>query len=130
MNNPETRSVPTLLSDLAQQVSTLVRTEAKLLRTELSEKAGKLGTGATEIAAGAVLLLAALLVLLQALVVALANMGLGAGWASLLVGIVVAAIGAFLVRKGSQDMSPSGLTPDRTTEQLRQDMQVAKEQIR
>ena len=39
-------------------------------------------------------------------------------------------IGAILVRRGMSNMSPSELAPDRTAAQLRQDMQVAKEQMR
>src|SRR5690606_28431601 len=81
------RSFAALISDLVQQLSTLVQTEGRLLRSELTQGAHKAGAGAMEIAAGAILLLAALIVLLQALIVALANLGLGAGWSSLLVGI-------------------------------------------
>jgi hypothetical protein len=124
------RSLATLISDLAQQGSTLVRTEAKLLRAELSEKAAALGSGAIEVGAGAICLLAALMVLLQALVIALANAGLGAGWSSLLVGVVVAAFGAVLVRNGSAKFDPSELNPDRTTDQLKRDARVIKEQVR
>src|SRR4029077_5104978 len=120
----------TLLSDLAQQASTLVQTEIRLLRVELSEKIALMGTGGAEVLAGALCLLAALLILLQALVIALAKLGLGPGWASLLVGIVVAAIGAFLVRNGSAQLSPANLTPTRTQEQVTRDLRVAKEQLK
>lgn len=120
------RSLSTLLSDLVQQMTTLFRTETTLLKTELQENLQKVGNGAMEIAAGAILLLAALLVLLQALVVALANV-MGAGWASLLVGVVVAIVGAILLRNGTKNVSPSGLAPDRTMGQLRQDANLAKE---
>jgi hypothetical protein len=140
--NSDPRSVPTLISDLAQQVTTLMQTEVRLLRAEMSEKLGQLGSGAAEVAAGAICLLAALLVLLQALVIAIArigadpadpaiqNSGIGMGWASLIVGVVVAGIGAFLVRNGTKNLSPSNLTPERTQEQLSRDAQVVKEQIR
>ena len=126
----DNRSVATLISDLIQQLSTLVQTEGRLLRSELTQSAHKAGAGAMEIAAGAILLLAALLVLLQALVVALANLGLGAGWSSLLVGVVVAAIGAILVKRGTTNMSPSELAPTRTADQLRKDANLAQEQTR
>ena len=128
--SPEDRSVTTLLGDLAQQASALIQTEARLLRVELSEKISQMGTGGTEVLAGALCLFVALLILLQALVVALAKLGLGAGWASLLVGIVVAALGAFLIRNGSAQFSPSNLTPTRTQEQVTRDLRVAKEQLK
>jgi len=119
-----------LISDLSQQVTTLLQTEGKLLRTELYEKAEKAGAGAAEVLGGAICLMAALLILLQALVIALANAGLGAGWSSLLVGIVVAVVGAFLVRTGAANMKPSQLTPDRTTGQLKRDASVIKDQVK
>lgn len=129
MSESETRSVPQLIGDLAADVSNLVRTEGKLLRAELSEKATQFGTGAGEVVAGALCLFAALLVMLQAVIVGLTNLGLGAGWASLLVGVVVAGIGAALLMRGIQNVSPSGLAPERIQEQLRQDADAVKEQI-
>ena len=127
---PDVRSLGTLVSDLAQQVTTLLQTEGKLLRAELGENARKAGAGAIEVLGGAICILAALMVLLQALVIALANAGMGAGWASLLVGIVVAALGALLLRNGSAALSPSELTPDRTQEQFKRDARIVKDQIR
>lgn len=126
----DSRSIPSLLSDLVQQLSSLVQTEGKLLRSELTESAHKVGNGAMEVAAGALLLLASLIVLLQALIVALTNLGLDPAWASLLVGVVVAVIGVVLVRRGTTNMSPSELAPTRTTDQLRKDAALAQEQTR
>ncbi len=91
-----------------------MQTEGRLLRAELSEKMTKVGGLATEVLAGAICILAGLMVLLQALVIALANAGLGAGWASLLVGIVVAGLGAILIRNGTANFSAAELTPERT----------------
>ncbi len=101
-----------------------------VLRAELSEKLTQIGTGAVEVLAGAICLLAALLVLLQALVIALANAGMGAGWASLLVGLVVAGFGLILLRSGSAQLRPSELAPDRTQGQLASDARVVKEQMK
>ena len=127
--NSDSRGVATLISDLAQQTSTLIQTELKLLRAEFYEKVGQLGSGAAEVAAGAICLLAALLVLLQALVVALVKTGLGAGWASLLVGVVVAVFGVILIWRGKSNLSSANLAPERTQDQLRRDAQVVKEQV-
>jgi len=124
------RSLMTLVSDLAQQVTTLLQTEGKLLRTELYEKAEQAGAGAVEVLGGAICLMAALLILLQALVIALAKAGLGAGWSSLLVGVVVAGLGLILVRSGAASMKPSNLTPDRIAAQLKSDANVIKDQVK
>lgn len=129
MSGPSDKSLVDLVGDLATQVTTLFQTEARLLRAEMSEKLAKAGAGAAEVLGGAICLLAALMVLLQALVIALANAGLGAGWASLLVGIVVAGLGLFLLRTGTNAMKPSELTPDRTQEQLKRDARAVKEQM-
>jgi hypothetical protein len=137
-NDP--RSVPQLLSDLARELTTLFRKEGQLIRAELAEKATKLQVGAGSALAGAIILLVALNVLAAALVVAIArigadpvdpaiqNTGIGVGWASLIVGVILAAVGALLVRKGASDMSD--LTPQRTVNQVAQDANLVKEQVR
>jgi hypothetical protein len=51
-----------------------------------------------------------------------------AGWASLLVGGVVAIVGAILVKRGTANMDPSELAPTRTADQLGKDAHLAKEQ--
>ena len=71
-----------------------------------------------------------LLILLQALIIVLVRFGLTAGWASLLVGLVVAAIGAVLMRTGMAKLSPSTLNPTRTEAQVSEDLRAAKEQIK
>lgn len=134
------RSVPQLLSDLARELTTLFRKEGQLIRAELSEKSSQLAVGVGEAAAGAICLLVALNVLAAALVVAIARIGadagdpaiqdsgIGMGWASLIVGILLAAIGAFLVKRGTSNMS--NLTPERTVNQVSQDATLVKEQVR
>lgn len=130
MSDPQdTRGVGTLIGDLVEQTTTLVQTEIRLLRSEISDKFKVAVGGITEILAGALLLMVALLVLVQALVVALATW-LGAGWASLLVGVVIAVVGFVLVRQGTANLDPSTLAPDQTTDQLAKDAAVVKEQFK
>jgi hypothetical protein len=121
------RTVPQLISDLAREISTLFRKEGQLIRAELSEKASQIQVGVGSAAAGAIVLLVALNVLAAALVAALANV-VGAGWAALIVGVVLAVIGAILVKKGMSDMSH--LAPERTVNQVSQDAHLVKEQVR
>lgn len=137
---PDPRSVPQLLSDLARELTTLFRKEGQLIRAELSEKVTQLQVGAGSAAAGAIILLVALNVLAGALVVAIARIGaapadpaiqqsgIGLGWASLIVGVLLAIIGAVLVRKGASNMS--NLTPERSVNQVSQDATMVKEQVR
>lgn len=137
---PDPRSVPQLLSDLARELTTLFRKEGQLIRAELSEKVTQLQVGAGSAAAGAIILLVALNVLAGALVVAIARIGaepadpaiqqsgIGLGWASLIVGVLLAIIGAVLLRKGASNMS--NLTPERSVNQVTQDATMVKEQVR
>ena len=132
-----TRSLPELVTKLFRDISDLFRKEGELIRSEMSDKLSQLQAGVGKIAAGAITLLVSLIILSQALVIAVAEL-LGTmepsddntGWASLIVGGIFAAIGAFLVRSGVSDLNPDNLTPDRTAQQVRRDTELAKEQVR
>jgi len=119
------RTLPELVSQLTTDLATLVRKESELVRTEVGEKLQTAGKAAGEIAAGGILLLAALGVLLAALVQALEAF-MHPAFAALLVGVIVAALGAFLVRTGMKLMKPENLTPDRSARQLRKDAELMK----
>ena len=134
------RTVPQLLSDLARELTTLFRKEGQLIRAELSEKVTQVEVGAGSILAGAIVLLVSLNVLAGALVVAISRIGaeqadpaiqdsgIGLGWASLIVGVILAIIGAILVKKGTSNMS--NLAPDRSMNQVSRDANLVKEQVR
>ncbi|ACG77463.1 conserved hypothetical protein [Phenylobacterium zucineum HLK1] len=121
----DARTLPELVSQLTTDLATLVRKESELVRTEMTEKMHLAGKAVGEIVAGGVLLLAALGVLLAALVQALSEY-MHPAFASLLVGVVVAAIGIVLVRAGMKMMKPENLTPDRSARQLQKDAQLVK----
>jgi hypothetical protein len=123
----QARTLPALVSDLVRELATLVQRESRLVRTELSEKLAQAEAGVGFVLAGAICLLVALNVLVGALVVALANW-LGAGWSALVVGVVLALIGAILARKGTSDFHD--LAPSRTINQVSQDAKLAREQTR
>ncbi len=113
-----TRSLPDLVTKLFHDVADLFRKESELIRSEMHDKVNQLQVGVGKIAAGAIVILVALIVLTQALVVAVANLitavgssaaenstadvvAANTGWASLIVGAIFAAVGAFLVRSGT-----------------------------
>jgi xanthine/uracil permease len=122
---PDPRSLPELVSQLTTDLATLVRKESELVRTEMSEKLNVAGKAAGEIVAGGVFVLAALGVLLAAVVAGLSEY-MHPAFAALLVGVVVAAIGIFLIRAGLKMMTPENLKPDRSTRQLQKDAQLVK----
>lgn len=125
---PDNRSIPQLIGDLSSDLTGLLRKESELVRAEVSEKLAQLLKASGEMAAGAICLMVALLILLQAVVIALAKV-VGAGWASLIVGLVVAAVGVILLRAGAKSAAPRQLTPERSLRQVEKDAQLAKEQV-
>jgi drug/metabolite transporter (DMT)-like permease len=129
MQHTDERSLKELLADLTNSVTTLFRKEIELARAELAEKFSDAGIAVGSLAAGGILALAALIVLLQALVIALTELGLAPGWASLVVGGVVAIIAFALIYKGMHDLKASNLAPTRTVEALKRDAHMVKEQV-
>ena len=125
----ETRSLADLVAVLGRDVSNLVSKEIELLRAEVSQSYSNMQTAGGSLAAAAICLLAALLILLQALIVALTNWGMGAGWASLLVGVVVGIIGLVLLQNG-RSLLKEGIVPKRTQTQVQRDAEMLKEQVK
>jgi hypothetical protein len=130
MMHTDERSLKDLFTDLTESITTLFRKEIQLARAETSEKINQVGVAIGAIAGGAILALAALIVLLQALVIAITEAGVPAGWASLIVGVIVAVVAYVLIHKGTNDLKASNLAPNRTMGSLKRDAQVVKEQAR
>jgi uncharacterized membrane protein YqjE len=121
------RSLGELFGDLGRQVGTLVRQEVDLAKTELSETASRTGRNVATLAVGGAVAYAGLLVLLLAAVYALIAAGLDSWLAALLVGAVVIAIGGFLVWRGLQQFRKTDLTPRRTVETMKENVEMIKE---
>jgi uncharacterized membrane protein YqjE len=126
---PESRSVGELVRDLANDVSNLVRQELNLARTEAQDKLHQTIAAVVAMIAGALIAFAALIGLLDALVYGLTEAGLERWLAALIVGGVVAIVGFILVRKGQKDLSATRLAPERTTANVRKDINLVKEQV-
>jgi hypothetical protein len=122
------RSLGDLFSQLTHDLSTLLRQEVMLAKTELSQKASKAGKDVGFLAVGGAIAYAGFLVILAGVVLAL---GLVLPWwaSALIVGVVVAAIGYFLIRKGQTALKQADLTPKQTIETLKEDQQWVKEQV-
>lgn len=129
---PKDVSVGTLLRELSDESTTLVRKEVELAKAEISQKVSQVGTGLTSLAIGGFIAFAGFLVLLDAAVVALAEaFPASQDWlAPLIVGAVVAIIGWMVLAKGRSNLKTANLTPHRTAESLRRDKEFAKEQLK
>jgi hypothetical protein len=123
------RSLGELFSELAQDTSTLVRQEMTLAKTEMSQKASRLGKDVGFLAAGGAVAYAGLLAVLAGIIVLLGQI-IPMWLSALLVGLVVAGVGYFLVRKGLDALKREELAPRQTIETIKEDGQWAKDQTR
>jgi uncharacterized membrane protein YqjE len=123
----EDQSLGELFGELTREMSTLVRQEVSLAKVEMSSKAADAGRDVGYLAAGAAVAYAGFLAIVAALVIIVAH-ALPWWLAALLVGIVIAAIGGFLVYQGMQHLKRLNLAPTRTLETLKEDAQWAKDQ--
>jgi len=128
MSEPDTRSIPDVLSAVATDLANLVRKESELVRTEVQEKIAEAGKAALSMSLGAALLLGGFLCLLAAVVLGLSHV-MDPGWAALLVGMVAGLVGYTLTRRAAKMVQPSALAPDRAVRQIQKDAQLVKEQV-
>jgi hypothetical protein len=122
------RSLGELFSDLARELSTLVRQEMTLAKTELSEKASDTGKDVAFLAAGGAVIYAGFLAVLAAAVIILASNGLPWWLATLLVGVIVLGIGYGLVHKGLSALKQQDFAPRQTLRSIQEDARMIKEQ--
>ena len=136
--HPTTSStIGSLLSELRDESSTLLRQEIALAKAELNEKASRVGKGALDIAAGGAIAYAGLIVLLigVSMLITRALAGLGvdpenAMWLGpVIVGLVVVTIGAILLMKAKALMSADKLFPRQTVESLKDDKRWAQDKL-
>lgn len=124
------RSLAELLSELMRETTTLVKQEVTLAKSEMMEKAADTGKKAGAIAIGGAIAYAGLLTIIAAVVLILVHLGLPAWGSALLVGIVVAAVGGFLLSKNVAALKEQDLTPRKTAETIKEDKQWMQEQMR
>jgi Putative Actinobacterial Holin-X, holin superfamily III len=123
------RSLGELFGDLARDMGVLVRQEVGLATTEITHKASRAGQQVAMLAVGGLVAYAGFLGILAAIIIALATAGLPWWLAALVVGGLVAAIGAVLVKRGLTALKRADLAPRQTMQTLKEDTQWAKEQV-
>jgi hypothetical protein len=116
------RSLGELLAELSRETGVLVRKEIELATTEMSAKLKTAGTQAGVVAAGGALVHAGLLVLLAAIVMGLAELGLPAWIAALIVAGAVMIGGYLLAHQGMSNMRRTSFTPVQTMETLKENV--------
>ena len=123
------KAAPNLLSEALTHVSNLVRKEVDLARTEVSENLSRAAMAIGLLVGAIVLALVALNTLAAALVAAIAELGLDAGWAALIVGGALALVALGMVSKGVKDLKLSSIAPTRAAKNVRRDAETVKETI-
>ena len=118
-----------LFSDLASEMSNLVRQEVTLAKVEVGQTAKHVGRNIGYLIVGGAIAYAALLAVLAAIILLLDNVMPSWG-ASLLVGVVVAGIGLFLIGKAVSALQQTDVTPRETVETLKEDAAWVKQQIK
>jgi hypothetical protein len=121
------RSLGELFADLSRQTSELVRQEVNLAKAEMTQKAREVGKDAGFIGAGGALAYAGLLVILAAIVLLL-GIWIPMWLSALIVGVVVVAVGGFLILRGRDGLTKTNLAPQQTVDTLKEDVRWAKEQ--
>ncbi|MBE9606993.1 phage holin family protein [Acetobacteraceae bacterium H6797] len=124
------KSVPELLGDLVQESSQLLRGEVRLFRAEMDEKITQLLAAMGSVGAAGAVMLAALVILLQAFVGLLVEAGLRPWLAALAVAVLAGILGYVMLRAGLNRVKLANLAPNRTLNQMSQDVSVAKEAVR
>jgi uncharacterized membrane protein YqjE len=127
-NDLRDRPIGEVASDLARDVSLLVRQEIELAKTEMREKAGIVVPALALLGGAFVVALCAAGALTAFLVIAFAEV-LDAWLAALLVGGLLAAAAALLAYAGKERIEDAGSPlPEETIENVKEDAQWVKEQ--
>lgn len=115
------RSLGELFAELTRETTELVRQEVALAKTEMSHKAARVGRDVGFLAAGGAVAYAGLLALIAAIIIGLGQLGVTWWLSALLVGLVVAGIGAYLVYSGLQHLKKEDMVPRQSIEALTED---------
>lgn len=121
------RSLGDIVGDVTSEFGTLVREEIALARAEVQQTLSQAVGDIVAIVLGGFVAYTGLLVLIAAAVLGLATVV--APWLSaLLIGAVLALIGAILLRRGVKDIGNLRGVP-RTKETLKEDASMVKEKL-
>lgn len=124
MDEKNTQSTTSLLGDALGSLSGLVRSEVDLARAEVDENLRRAGMAVGLLIGAIVLFMTALNVLAAAVAAGISELGIDGGWAALIVGVAIAAIGWGLMSKGLNDLKLSSLAPKRAAKNIKRDAQA------
>lgn len=124
------RSLGDLFSELSRETSTLVRQEVALAKTELTAKATQVGKDVGFLAAGGAVAYAGLLAIIAGIIILIGDLIDNMWLSALIVGLIIAGIGYYLVQKGLSDLKNANLAPEQTIESLKENKEWVQEQTK
>ena len=131
------RSLGSLIKELGDESSRLLREEVQLAKTEMQEKVDVYQQNAVKMAVGGVLLMGALFVLLiavnrglTALLEQFMSLEIAVWLAPLILAAVAGLIGWSLVKGAQKAMKREGVTPRKTVATLKEEKEWAKREAR
>jgi len=127
----EERSLGDLFGQLSQDLSLLFRQEIQLARAELSEKISRLTTNMVAVLTGGFVAYVGALAIVAALILFLHQVvGISPWVSALIVGAVFGLAGYAMLNKGLKELKRVDLAPRRTVENIKEDVQAIKDDVR
>ena len=130
------RSLGEIFSDVANDLSTLIKQEMELAKTEMSEKVALIGRSVAAVAIGGAIallgglaLLAAVITGLEALLATFLPTGVAVWLSPLIVGGILTFLGYSRSQKALATLRSEGVVPRQTTQSLQENTQWLKEKI-
>lgn len=125
----ENKPLGDLFSELAGEMSELVRKEVALAKLEVGQKARHIGKNVGYLVVGGAVAYAAMLAIIAGIVMLLD--GVMPNWvAAIVVGVVVGIVGWLLIGKARAALQATDITPQQTVETLKEDAAWVKQQIK
>jgi len=127
----EERSLGELFGQLSQDMSLLFRQEIQLARAEMSEKISRLTSNLISVLAGGFVAYVGALAIVAALILMLNQVvGISPWVSALIVGAVFALGGYLMLSRGLKELRRVDLAPRRTVENIKEDVQAIKDDVR
>ncbi|HUJ16001.1 MAG TPA: phage holin family protein [Thermoanaerobaculia bacterium] len=123
------KSIGTIVKELMENMSTLLRSEIALLKWELKDTFAKVGTGAGLFAGAAFVALFGLAFLFVTIVLGLVALGVPAWLSSLIVTVVLFVVAGVLAAIGKKKFAAAEFVPRESVDQIKNDFNTIKADI-
>src|SRR5712691_1701507 len=120
------RTIGTIVKDLAENISTLFRSEIALLKWELKDTAAKLGGGAALFAGALFVALCGVAFLFVTVVLVLVRLGIPAWLSALIVTVALFAAAGVMAMMGKKKFVAAEFVPRQSVEQIKTDIETIK----